>query len=169
MNYYVTIANQEHCIALTPMSDGRFECQIDEGLSFPVSMSRNGDRIHLLSGLQTASLNLSLDSGDVSNGGPRSTFKVESAMLRALKSATGADGGGTGDGVILSPMPGRVVKNLVAEGDRVTIGQGVVVIEAMKMENELKASVEGVVSKLYATDDDLVESGAPLIEITPDI
>ena len=56
----------------------------------------------------------------------------------------------------------------MAEGDRVTVGQGVVVIEAMKMENELKASIEGVVTKLYATDDDLVESGAPLIEITPD-
>ena len=169
MNYYVNIGDVEHCVLLKPLADGRYECQIDDGDTFAVSMTRDGDRLHLLSGQRSTSINLSLTSGDVSNGGPRKTFTVESAMLRALKSASGTDGGGAGDGTIVSPMPGRVVKNLVAEGDRVTVGQGVVVIEAMKMENELKASIEGIVSKLHATDDDLVESGAPLIEITPDI
>jgi biotin carboxyl carrier protein len=168
MKYYVTIADQEHCVAIKQAPEGHYECQIDEGPVMPVSMSREGNRLHLISANQTASINIALDSGDASMGGARRTLSVESAMLRAQKSASGSDTGGAGDGTILSPMPGRVVKNLVSEGDRVTSGQGVVVIEAMKMENELKASIDGVVTKLHTTTDDLVESGAPLIEITPE-
>ncbi len=167
MKYYVNIADQEHCVAIQQTLEGDYECQIDDGVIFPVVRTRSGNRLHLISANQTASINISLDSGDISMGGARTTLGVESAMLRALKSASGTDTGGAGDGTIVSPMPGRVVKNLVNEGDVVTAGQGVVVIEAMKMENELKASIDGVVSKLHVTSDDLVESGAPLIEITP--
>ena len=168
MKYYVTIANQEHCVAITQAPEGHYACQIDDGPVVPVSMSRAGNRLNHISNKQTAIINIALDSGDVSMGGARRLVSVESAMLRAQKSASGSDAGGAGDGTIVSPMPGRVVKNLVSEGDRVTSGQGVVVIEAMKMENELKASIDCVVTKLHTESEDLVESGAPLIEITPD-
>ena len=64
--------------------------------------------------------------------------------------------------VIKAPMPGKVVQVLVAVGDEVEEGQGVVVIEAMKMENELRATKAGVVKELPAQAGDLVEAQAPL-------
>lgn len=63
-------------------------------------------------------------------------------------SATAGAGAGQGSARILSPMPGKVVRNLVAVGDSVQAGQGLVVVEAMKMQNELKSPIDGIVSKL---------------------
>ena len=64
-------------------------------------------------------------------------------------------------------MPGRVVQVLVAEGDAVQPGQGVVIIEAMKMENELRAEIAGTVAKVHVKVDDRVEGNADLITLTP--
>jgi pyruvate carboxylase subunit B len=62
-------------------------------------------------------------------------------------------------------MPGRVVAILVEEGDRVTAGQGIVVLEAMKMENEIQAEQPGVVSRVLVTAGQAVEGGDPLFEL----
>jgi biotin carboxyl carrier protein len=72
-------------------------------------------------------------------------------------------GGAGGPQTLKAPMPGKVVKHLVAVGDRVSAGQGVVVVEAMKMENELRAPAEGVVKALPAAEGTPVEAGAPLV------
>jgi biotin carboxyl carrier protein len=64
---------------------------------------------------------------------------------------------------IKAPMPGRVVRVLVAVGDRVTARQGVVVVEAMKMENELRAPGDGIVKEVAARPGAVVESGTVLI------
>jgi acetyl/propionyl-CoA carboxylase alpha subunit len=66
---------------------------------------------------------------------------------------------------VVAPMPGRVVRLLVAEGDRVVAGQGVVVVEAMKMENELRASKDGVVRQVRTRAGDAVEAGAVLVVV----
>jgi biotin carboxyl carrier protein len=62
-------------------------------------------------------------------------------------------------------MPGKVVRVLVAEGDEVAARQGVVVIEAMKMENELRAPRAGRVGSVAVQPGALVESGALLLTI----
>ena len=62
-------------------------------------------------------------------------------------------------------MPGKVVKVLVAAGDTVQQGQGLIVVEAMKMENELKSPKDGVVSELAVTEGQAVESGAKLLVV----
>ena len=62
-------------------------------------------------------------------------------------------------------MPGRVMRVLVAVGDRVTARQGVVVVEAMKMENELRTPMDGVVKEVRVAPGAAVESGAVLIVI----
>jgi biotin carboxyl carrier protein len=67
---------------------------------------------------------------------------------------------------ITAPMPGRVARVLVAVGDRVTARQGVVVVEAMKMENELRAPKDGTVKEVLARPGAAVESGAVLVVIT---
>ena len=68
---------------------------------------------------------------------------------------------------IKAPMPGRVVRVLVAVGDRVTAHQPLVVVEAMKMENELRAPRDGVVKEVLAMPGAAVESGAVLVVVDP--
>ena len=63
-------------------------------------------------------------------------------------------------------MPGRVVTVLVAEGDDVDAGQGLIVLEAMKMENEIQAERGGKVSRVFVSAGQAVEGGDPLFEIT---
>ena len=66
---------------------------------------------------------------------------------------------------LVAPMPGKVVRVLVAVGDAVEARQPVVVVEAMKMENELRASRAGTVAEVHAREGMSVDAGAPLIVI----
>ena len=72
----------------------------------------------------------------------------------------------TGPVSIVAPMPGRVVKVLVAPGDAVLAHQGLVVVEAMKMENELRAPRAGTVADVRAREGAPVEANAVLVVIT---
>jgi biotin carboxyl carrier protein len=78
------------------------------------------------------------------------------------------EGGQSGAGPerLVAPMPGRVVRVLVKRGQAVTARQPIVVIEAMKMENELRAGREGMVSELQVNDGESVEAGALVAVIT---
>ena len=67
--------------------------------------------------------------------------------------------------VVKAPMPGLVVRVLVAPGDAVEAGQGVVVLEAMKMENELKAPAAGTVAAAHAVVGAAVGKGELLVEL----
>jgi pyruvate carboxylase subunit B len=62
-------------------------------------------------------------------------------------------------------MPGRVVELLAAEGDEIEAGQGIVVLEAMKMENEISSEHSGTVHKIHVEPGSTVEGGDPLFEI----
>jgi biotin carboxyl carrier protein len=64
---------------------------------------------------------------------------------------------------IVAPMPGRVVRILVAVGDKVTAQQAVVVIEAMKMENELRTPRDGVVAQVLVPEGAAIETGGVLL------
>jgi glutaconyl-CoA/methylmalonyl-CoA decarboxylase subunit gamma len=68
-------------------------------------------------------------------------------------------------GPLCAPMPGRIVKLLVAEGDAVVAGAGLVIMEAMKMENELAATRAGVVRRVHVKAGDAVERDAVLLEL----
>ena len=68
-------------------------------------------------------------------------------------------------GEVRAPMPGLVLDVLVEEGDEVTADQGLLVLEAMKMENELKAPSGGIVRAIHAASGDAVDKEALLIEI----
>jgi biotin carboxyl carrier protein len=69
---------------------------------------------------------------------------------------------------ITTPMPGKIVKILVAEGEKVTIKQPLVIVESMKMENEIKSPANGTIKSIHFKAGDLVESGQPIIKIIPD-
>ena len=70
-----------------------------------------------------------------------------------------------GGGVVKALMPGRVVRVLVAKGDSVRKGAGLLILEAMKMENEIQAPADGVVDEVFVTAGQTVESGAELMHI----
>jgi biotin carboxyl carrier protein len=74
-------------------------------------------------------------------------------------------GAADGAAAVRTQMPGRVVRVLVEAGAAVSKGQPLVVVEAMKMENELKAPRDGVVARLLVSAGDLVEGKATLIEL----
>ena len=69
------------------------------------------------------------------------------------------------DTVIRSPMPGRVISILVRPGERVTAGQEVCVVEAMKMEQSIRATRQGVIKAVLVQPMDSVRTNDPLIEL----
>jgi biotin carboxyl carrier protein len=86
-------------------------------------------------------------------------FAVELRDPRSLRSRQKAAEDDRGPRKILAPMPGRVVRLLLAEGSEVETGQGIVVVEAMKMQNEIKSPKKGVVKKISARPGAAVNPG----------
>ena len=84
---------------------------------------------------------------------------------KALLAAAG--GAATAGGTLTAPMPGKIVKLLVKEGDAVVEGQSLLIMEAMKMQNELRAISEGLVLKITTSEGATVETGSPLISMGP--
>ena len=74
-------------------------------------------------------------------------------------------GGGASSGLISSAIPGKIVSVLVSEGDKVDSGSVVIVLEAMKMQNEIKAGIDGKVDKIMCKPGERIEANVPLMEI----
>jgi len=87
------------------------------------------------------------------------------SMTDPSRSAREGQAADDGPEKLVSMMPGKIVRVLVAEGDEVTAGQGIVVVEAMKMENEVVASKDGKVQSLHVETGQTVEGGAILAVI----
>jgi biotin carboxyl carrier protein len=84
---------------------------------------------------------------------------------RSIRDLSAASAGPAGPAPIIAPMPGLIVRVNVSVGDRVEAGQGIVVMEAMKMENELRATAAGTVKSVEATPGTAVEKGALLVAL----
>jgi acetyl/propionyl-CoA carboxylase alpha subunit len=84
---------------------------------------------------------------------------------RAIRDLSAASAGPVGPAPIVAPMPGMIVRVSVKVGDRVEAGQGVVVMEAMKMENELRTTAAGTVRSVEVSAGTAVEKGALLVAL----
>jgi acetyl-CoA/propionyl-CoA carboxylase biotin carboxyl carrier protein len=84
---------------------------------------------------------------------------------RKARSAAAGGGGAAGSGDVASPMQGTIVKTLVSVGDAVEVGQAVVVLEAMKMENHIAAEKAGTISEVRVSTGDTVGTGDILVVI----
>lgn len=93
---------------------------------------------------------------------------VEDERARAIRLLADAGGGDAGPREIRAPMPGLIVRVLVAPGERVAAGDGVVVIEAMKMENELRAGDAGTVGDVAVRAGDVVDREQVLVTLAPE-
>ena len=91
-----------------------------------------------------------------------SRYPCEVNDPRSLRTRRAGAGSTEGPQKIVAPMPGKVVRIIVPEGEMVEAGKGVVVVEAMKMQNELKAPKSGKVQKLLVQEGATVNAGDPL-------
>jgi acetyl/propionyl-CoA carboxylase alpha subunit len=94
-------------------------------------------------------------------------FEVEALdeRTRTIRDLSSAGREASGPAPVVAPMPGLIVRVQAAIGDRVEAGQGIVVMEAMKMENELRAPAAGTVRAIHAVPGKAVEKGTVLVEL----
>jgi len=143
--YLLTIDGTRHLVDAVPLDHGAVSLLID-GRSYDVELDELGDEVQVLV------------DGQV--------LTVDVADERALRLRAGAAGFTvTGKVTLTAPMPGKVVRVLVAPGAAVTEGQGLVVVEAMKMENELKSPKAGTVVEVFAKEGSAVEANAKLLTV----
>ena len=123
---------------------------------------RLGHRLHVIDGV------------DVDGGLVRFTLDGATCAVRVmderdlLLERMGFESAGkTQEGVLAAPMPGRVLNVLARPGDRVDLDEPLIILEAMKMENELKSPIAGILSSVHVQEGDSVEKKQILLEITP--
>jgi biotin carboxyl carrier protein len=152
--------------------DGRFAVAIDRrqwmidaaridahtwSLLIEEEVGTRSHEVTLAAGAEAGSLNVRADGARVAvsvNGRRRLGRKDE-----------GAQAGGSGPFRVVAPMPGKIVRVLVRTGEAVQARQPLIVIEAMKMENELRAAGAGTVADIQVVDGQSVEAGALLAVI----
>lgn len=97
--------------------------------------------------------------------GHRYTVEALDERTRVIQEMAARNAPPSGPAPIVAPMPGLVVRVNVQPGDQVSVGESVIVMEAMKMENELRASAAGTVKTVKASPGTPVEKGTILIEL----
>ena len=93
------------------------------------------------------------------------SYQVHLSDPKRLRGAGAAAGHEAGRAQVHAPMPGKVVRVLVEQGQEVEAGDGLVVVEAMKMQNELKSPKAGTVAELHAQAGDTVNAGEVLVVV----
>lgn len=145
--YRVTVAGREVEVDMTRLDGANVASLrfVEDGRSFRVSFQRAGAR-----------------GWRVAVGEREFEFEVLTPV-EAIEAIAAAEASGPSQ--VTAPIPGKVVAVQVSEGDTVEPGQPLVVLEAMKMENELAAEGAGTVAAVHVASGDTVEAGAVLVEI----
>src|SRR4030042_1721099 len=159
MNYVATIGDREVKITGEEGGVGRYMVRGDEKEYLVDAHQVQGSVWSILYGTNSFEVDVQRkgDDYEVLIGGDCHKFTLMNEQLKALNRAGGK--AAAGKALLTSPMPGKVVKLLVNEGEEVQSDQGVIVVEAMKMENELKAAVAGKVREIFGKEGEIVESG----------
>ncbi len=162
MTVWLEIGGKKRRVELpADLGAGVVECLVDgRAVNADVRMLEPGVMSLLVDGKQYRCV---LDGDAVVIGGKRVGFEVDDP--RSLQGRRRVGGSAEGPRPVKAPMPGRVVRLLVNAGDEVAEGQGVVVIEAMKMQNELKTLKAGRVVRVGVGIGDTVGSGDVLIVV----
>jgi biotin carboxyl carrier protein len=171
MNFDIEIDGRQHAVKVERVgsrfrieSGGRVDvvdvARVDRTT---MSMIVEGERhrsheVSLLGGREPGEIEVHLRAGVVH-------ARIAAAGGRGRRSTGAAPAASGGPQRVTAPMPGKIVKVLVKPGDAVEPRQGLVVIEAMKMENELRATREGRVKDVHVAEGDLVEAGRLLTVI----
>lgn len=93
--------------------------------------------------------------------------EVIDERTKTIRGMAGVGAGPVGPRPVVAPMPGMVLRVEVEEGDQVEEGQGIAIVEAMKMENELRALSAGYVTRVHVREGEAVEKDQILVELAP--
>jgi len=146
MIYEVTIGEKTRAVELV-RSEQNWLCKID-GRSFALDVTFiHSDMLSVLVDGKSYEVKQQIIAGETSIVVNHQQFSAAVRDPRSLRSRRRSDAGGLGPKRVSAPMPGKVVRVLVQIGEHVDAGQGIVIIEAMKMQNELKSPKKGVVKK----------------------
>ncbi|NIO15764.1 MAG: acetyl-CoA carboxylase biotin carboxyl carrier protein subunit [Deltaproteobacteria bacterium] len=165
MNYYVSLEEKEVLVGVTEAGVAQFKVRIDdrEIAVDAHKVEKDAWSIVIDNRVYEADLVVSDEDIEVLIRGDRYPLKVLNEQKKALGRVSEAAEGGKQ--LIDAPMPGKVVKVLVVEGEDVEANQGVIIIEAMKMENEFKSRAAGKVKEVFVKEGDIVEGGEKLLLI----
>jgi len=166
MSYVATIDEREVTISIEELGGSNYKVAID-GVEHVVDAQRiTGNLWSVLYGNESFEVDvtpLPAEEYEVLINGDCHKFTLMNEQRRAMIRAGGK--GSAGKAMLTSPMPGKVVKLLVRPGDAVQAGDGVIVVEAMKMENELKAPAAGTVKEVRVEEGKPVSGGDVLVVI----
>jgi pyruvate carboxylase subunit B len=165
VKYFVTVNGEEHEVELDGTgvrADGReVTAHLADVEGTPVRLVTIGDTVHRVlvrRGDRRGAYTLSID-------GYRFVVDALDERARTIREMSGAAAAAAGPAPLVAPMPGLIVRVNAAPGDQVRAGQGLVVMEAMKMENELRATADGIVRAVLVAPGTAVEKGAVLLEL----
>lgn len=165
MRYHVTVRSRVYVIDV----DGGAVTVDGERLEAHAAAIPGTPLLHLLLGKESWTVACQQLEGRrwaLGAAGERVEVEVQDDRSKQIEALTGRGWKGAVGGVIKAPMPGLVVRVEVSAGQTVEVGEGLVVVEAMKMENELRASHKGVVEAIHVKAGDRVEKGAPLVTLS---
>jgi biotin carboxyl carrier protein len=157
MTYDVTIDGKDYRLELN-RADGAWSCQLDGRAIDVDAVLARPDVLSLRIGNKAYEVKCERVAGDLHLWVGSERFAAEVRDPRSLHSrARAADD--QGPKKLTAPMPGKVVRVLVREGDEVNPGSGVAVVEAMKMQNEIKSPKKGTIQKVLVSEGAAVNAG----------
>ncbi len=165
MRYQVELDGEAHELELSSAGPGRYLARLGTGdKRRELEVTVLGDRPTLAVLIEGCVVELvPLGPHEAATRGARSPARLlDPAEARRAQQAQARPAAAS---TIKAPMPGRIVKLMVAVGEAVSAGRPALVIEAMKMENELVCTQGGTVTRIMVAPGDAVERGAALIEI----
>tara|TARA_Y100000588_G_scaffold365402_1_gene429980 strand:+ start:499 stop:906 length:408 start_codon:yes stop_codon:yes gene_type:complete len=122
-----------------------------DGNEFEVEIEKNGDYWEVT----VEGKKFSVEANQSSNPSPRKRKVVPRSSS-------------SGSGAVSSAIPGKIVSILVSIGDKVKVGDVLLVLEAMKMQNEIKSSIDGTVERIDCSPGEMIEANVQLVEIMGD-
>ena len=157
MTYDVTIAGKNYRLELN-YSEGRWECRLDgRAMQIDAVLARR-DVLSLIIDGRAYEIKRERTATDLHLWVGSVRYAAQLRDRRSLHSRASADDE-KGPRKLMAPMPGKIVRVLVEENAEVDAGQGLLVVEAMKMQSEIKSPKKGVVRKMVATEGASVSAG----------
>jgi biotin carboxyl carrier protein len=165
MKYFVRIGDTDHEVLLdgenVSLDGDTVRARIEALPGTPLQLLRLGNQVHRILARRVEGRG----QYDLSVEGYRFSVEALDERARAIRNLGGRAAKTAGPAHLVAPMPGLIVRVTVSEGEDVRAGQGLVVMEAMKMENELRASANGKVKRILVTPGSAVEKGTVLLEM----
>jgi biotin carboxyl carrier protein len=169
VRYEVTLGDETHSLDVEEISTNLFDVSIDSGDPVRLDVMKTPRTIYsiLIGSKQYEGSVDELEDGsfDVHVGGSAFECTVIDERRKILIGSAGGEV--TGRQEVVAHIPGKIVKVLASEGDQVEVDSGLVIIEAMKMENELRSPITGIVTEVHVAAGDTVDTNALLVVVEP--